>query len=225
MSHVIYKPKDPAAGGDPREWVFDPGEVFVDEAELIEDHFKGSWTEFVQAVQTGRASALRLLYWYLVRRDHIDGGNRGPGPNLRDVPRFRMGEFTVNMSSAELQERRDMIEGSTALPADQRAMALEAADREIAKALTRETSGPEATGSAPRASGTSAIEPPAVAQTPNGGSEPPAASQAPQTAFEHVEPTAEIISPPAGPTVGERAAEVDRGPLPEPSEPSDDATG
>lgn len=96
---VQFKPEN----GDPQQWDFKPEAVWEDDAELIEQHYGDNWDNFIDGLKSGRARARRVLLWHLTRQTH-------PKFAFVDTPRFRMGEFTVEFSSAELRELADKLD-------------------------------------------------------------------------------------------------------------------
>lgn len=142
---VQYKPKD----GDPQTWDFVPEDVYEDDAELIEKHAGCDWDEFVDGLKSGRARPRRVLLWHLTRLTH-------PKLRFEDTPRFRMGELTVEFSSAELRDLADKLERTDRTGLNEEVVAeLDAAGRriqiELTDALLREHATAEQAGAAAEA--------------------------------------------------------------------------
>jgi hypothetical protein len=112
--HVTYAPRNPQ-DGERQEWDFDPDDILISEAELVQRHFGGTWDEFSVAVQKGDAKARRVLLWMLMRREH-------KAIQVRDVPDFRTGELKVEHSVAELLDLQEKIVGADMPPAQQQMM-------------------------------------------------------------------------------------------------------
>lgn len=125
--HVIYKPED----GDRQEWTWNPGRVRASEGQVLLRTFgETSWDVFVQGVRQNDLHARRVLLWHLLRRDH-------PLVKFADTPDFFADEMTVEFSSTELAELRDMVAASPA-PADKKAEALVLFEAQLDEALARE---------------------------------------------------------------------------------------
>jgi hypothetical protein len=127
--HVTYAPRNPQ-DGERQEWDFDPDDILISEAELVQRHFGGTWDEFSVAVQKGDAKARRVLLWMLMRREH-------KAIQVRDVPDFRTGELKVEHSVAELLDLQEKIVGADMPPAQQQMM-VAAFEVELAEARRRE---------------------------------------------------------------------------------------
>lgn len=140
--HVIYAPED----GDRQEWTWNPGRVRASEGQVLLRTFgETSWDVFVQGVRQNDLHARRVLLWHLMRRDH-------PMVKFADTPDFFADEMTVEFSSKELAELRDMLASSPA-PADQKAQALAVLEAQLEEALEREAqAGPEGKASSPTSS-------------------------------------------------------------------------
>jgi len=90
---VTYTPSDSTV----REFQFVPQEIDVDTAELVEVHAGQSFQEFVNAAMEGRARALRVCLWLMLRQDL-------PTLKFADTPKFRMGEVKIDLGRSELLE-------------------------------------------------------------------------------------------------------------------------
>jgi len=88
---AVYTPN----GDTRREFEFAPTEIDVEVAELIETHSGLSFADWTQAVLEGRARALRVLLWFMLRQDL-------PALKFADTPKFRMGEVMVEFGHSEL---------------------------------------------------------------------------------------------------------------------------
>lgn len=130
---VTFDPTDHDRG-DKHVWEWDPDRVFADEAEVIEAEWDGKpWDHFVMMAKAGATKARRLLLWHLLRTEHP-----GQYQNVKDVPRFRTGEITIDQSSKEMLVQRGLLEESPALTDAERKQALTAWDTEYARAVERE---------------------------------------------------------------------------------------
>lgn len=135
---VTYKPEN---AEKPTEWEFDPNRVRQSEAEMIEKRSGLRWTQWVEAIQAGSASARRVLLWHLMRKDHHT-------LRLEDVPDFYMGELEIDYSLADLQRLRAQV-SDAAMDDKTKAEVLERLDLEIAVRLGKEEVDPGDLGKAP----------------------------------------------------------------------------
>jgi hypothetical protein len=90
----------------PTTWEFDPEEIPMAAADMIERRFdseRPSFERWLSAVQGGSARARRVLLWYLLQRDH-------PKLRFEDVnpPRGTVG---VVYTKAEVAVMIDQVEG------------------------------------------------------------------------------------------------------------------
>jgi hypothetical protein len=97
--YVHYRPED----GDSQTWEFIPGRVRVNEGELIEKRFGGTYDEFIAAVQSGSLRARRVLLWHLIRKTHHT-------LHFEATPDFYADELEVQHTREELEELQRMAE-------------------------------------------------------------------------------------------------------------------
>lgn len=95
---VVYTPSDDTR----RTMDFAPDEIDVEDAELIEEYSGMSFNEFTQAAMEGRARALKVCLWLLLRGDL-------PTLKYKDVPKFKMGDVKIELGRAELEQLRSNL--------------------------------------------------------------------------------------------------------------------
>ncbi|MGI8313338.1 hypothetical protein [Saccharopolyspora hattusasensis] len=117
---VTYTP----GGGAERVIEFKPSDVDVETAELIETHADQGFTQWVQAAMQGRARALRVMLWFMLRQDL-------PALKFADTPKFRMGEVKIDLDHEELLEAKANI--ATVQDSTARAKAEALIDASLAK--------------------------------------------------------------------------------------------
>lgn len=88
---------DPRNGDPEQTWTFDPEEVEVDQAKLVEKHYGGTYDQWVAGLQTGEINARQVLLWHMLTQVH---------PSLRfdALPKFRVKQLKVEMGVAELEK-------------------------------------------------------------------------------------------------------------------------
>jgi hypothetical protein len=137
---VTYAPEDPA-DGDRQEWTFNPRRVRGTEGQVLLRQFgEKSWDVFVQGVRQNDLHARRVLLWHLLRREH-------PTLKFDLTPDFFPDELTVEFSSDELAELRDIAASST-MPPETKEQILARFDREMEVAAKREAQGADLGGKA-----------------------------------------------------------------------------
>jgi hypothetical protein len=120
---VIYAP----AGADPKEWTWDPDDVFQSQAELIQKRYGGNWEDFTSGVRNGDARARKVLLWHFLRLVH-------PTMRYEDTPDFRMRELKVEYDVDELIRIRDRILKAD-LTGEERDAALASVEFEISERI------------------------------------------------------------------------------------------
>jgi hypothetical protein len=140
---LIYRPD----GQEEQRWEFHLGQLRTKETEGIEKRTGLAYdTEFREALLKGAIRARRALLWTFQRRQHHN--------LLFDDVDFAADELVVEMDRGELQEAREAIAKNTALPDEERTMALAVLDQQIAEADAKaEAQTPEELGKAPESIG------------------------------------------------------------------------
>lgn len=89
---------DPELDGEKKQsWHFDPGEVGRKQATLIEEHFDGSYDQWLAGLMLGKIHARAVLLWHMLVQVH-------PKYRMDDVPDFRVRQLTVQMGPAEIHD-------------------------------------------------------------------------------------------------------------------------
>lgn len=91
---VIWNPED--SSGE-QVWAFDPDDVLRSDGELIENHYGGTWDQWMNELRTGGLVARSVLLWYMLHLVH-------PRMQYKDVPDFRVRQLKVHMSVGELKD-------------------------------------------------------------------------------------------------------------------------
>lgn len=137
---VTYTPEN----GNKEQWDFDPRRVRASEAILMQRRFGDKprpWDELRLGILQGDMECRRVLLWHLIRRTHHT-------LRFEDTPDFYTGELVVEANRVELEEMREQVEKSSAVPEDQKALMLAALDDEIARAPVMDSGkAPSTTGS------------------------------------------------------------------------------
>jgi hypothetical protein len=126
---------DPRDGSEPQAWPFDPDEVEYLDAKKIEQHFGGSWEQWVAQLQMGSIQARAVLLWYILYQVH-------PKLQFKDLPKFRVAQLKVEMGSVELQKLWKRVSRMKSLTDEERAAFEAQFETDMHDALVREGKDP-----------------------------------------------------------------------------------
>jgi hypothetical protein len=134
---LVYRPD----GQDVQRWIFDARKIRQGEMEAVER--RTGWpfaTEFLLNLQKGDSRARKALLWIMLRRQH-------PTLKYEDVD-FANDEVVLEYDRAELAEQRRSIEQSSVISEEERALALEMIDAQMANAPAAPGKAPQPTDAA-----------------------------------------------------------------------------
>jgi hypothetical protein len=120
--HITFTPEDNPDDGWTKEFL--PRKLPLPECEAIEKASGMNYGEWVDAVQSGHAGARKILWWFLVRRQH-------PRLRLDEVPPFGWDELQIEYSVRELRKLREEAVKSRTMTEDQRSARLSLIDDQI----------------------------------------------------------------------------------------------
>ncbi|SNY29067.1 hypothetical protein [Paractinoplanes atraurantiacus] len=139
---LTYKPAD----GTEQSWIFRPGDLPRTVCSQLQKVYGKPYDVFEAEVQQGDIDARAVALWHCMRSEH-------PLLKFEDLPDFKKKELTVSYEAEELREILKQTEArASALPADQREMALASLRADLAEIEAAEAADP-GKASKPKAAG------------------------------------------------------------------------